>query len=94
MVLGLCSSTTYNKTIRVNSWDTKRKGKRIMEKTQFEKDLEIKESFIDLLNDVYPTVKIGYSTFTPAEILECCDPVAFAIGLVEHEDYLAEMENE
>ena len=35
-------------------------------KTQFEKDLEIKESFIDLLNDIYPTVKIGYSTFTPA----------------------------
>ena len=65
-----------------------------MEKTQFEKDLEIKESFIDLLNDIYPEVKIGYSTFTPAEILECCDPIAFAIGLVEHEDYLAEMENE
>jgi len=65
-----------------------------MEKTQYEKDAEIKESFIDLLNDVYPTVKIGYSTFTPAEILENCDPVAFAIGLVEHEDYLAEMEDE
>ena len=63
-------------------------------KSQLEKDIEIKESFCDLLNDVYPTVKIGYSTFTPAEILECCDPVAFAIGLVEHEDYLAEMENE
>ncbi len=63
-------------------------------KSQFELDLEIKESFIDLLNDVYPTVKIGYSTFTPAELLECCDPVAFSIGLIEHEDYLAEMENE
>ena len=63
-------------------------------KSEFEKDLEIKESFIDLLNDVYPTVKIGYSTFTPAEILECCDPIAFSIGLIEHEDYLAEMENE
>ena len=63
-------------------------------KTQFEKDLEIKESFIDLLNDVYPDVKIGYSTFTAAEILECCDPVAFSIGLIEHEDYLTEMENE
>ncbi len=69
-------------------------GKRSQMKSQFEKDLEIKESFIDLLNDVYPTVKIGYSTFTPAEILECCDPVAFSIGLIEHEDYLAEMENE
>ena len=65
-----------------------------MHKSQLEKDIEIKESFIDLHNDVYPTVKIGYSTFTPAEILECCDPVAFAIGLVEHEDYLAELEDE
>ena len=65
-----------------------------MSKSQLERDIEIKESFCDLLNDVYPPVKIGYSTFTPAEILECCDPVAFAIGLVEHEDYLAEMENE
>ena len=69
-------------------------GKRLQMKSQFEIDLEIKESFIDLLNDIYPEVKIGYSTFTPAEILECCDPIAFAIGLVEHEDYLAEMENE
>lgn len=65
-----------------------------MRKSQLEKDIEIKESFIDLLNDVYPPYKIGSSTFTPAEILECCDPVAFALGLVEHEDYLAEMENE
>ena len=65
-----------------------------MSKSQLEKDLEIKESFCDLLNDVYPTVKIGYSTFTPAEILECCDPIAFSIGLIEHEDYLAELEDE
>ena len=65
-----------------------------MTKSQFEKDLDIKDSFIDFLNDIYPSVKIGYSTFTPAEILECCDPVAFAIGLVEHEDYLAEIEDE
>ena len=63
-------------------------------KSQFEIDLEIKESFCEMLDEIYPNVKIGYSTFTPAEILECCDPVAFAIGLVEHEDYLAEMENE
>jgi len=63
-------------------------------KSQLEKDLEIKESFIDLLNDIYPTVKIGSSTFTPAEILECCDPIAFSIGLIEHQDYLDELENE
>ena len=63
-------------------------------KSQLEKDLEIKESFCDLLNDIYPTVIIGYSNFTPAEILECCDPIAFSIGLIEHQDYLEELEKE
>ena len=63
-------------------------------KSKLEKDIELKESFCQLLDDTYPTYKIGYSTFTASEILECCDPVAFAIGLLEHEDYLAEMENE
>ena len=63
-------------------------------KTQFEKDLEIKESFCEMLDEIYPNVKIGHSTFTASEILECCDPIAFSIGLIEHQDYLAEMENE
>ena len=63
-------------------------------KTQFEKDLEIKESFCQMLDEIYPNGKIGYSTFTASEILECCDPIAFSIGLIEHQDYLAEMENE
>lgn len=63
-------------------------------KSDFEKDFELKESFIDFLNDIYPNVRIGSSTFTAAEILECCDPVAFAIGVFEHQDYLTEMENE
>ena len=63
-------------------------------KSQLEKDIELKESFCQLLDDTYPTYKIGYSTFTASEILECCDPIAFSIGLIEHEEYLAEMENE
>jgi hypothetical protein len=63
-------------------------------KSQLEKDLEIKESFTQLLDEIYPTYKIGTSTFTASEILECCDPIAFSIGLIEHEDYLAELEDE
>jgi hypothetical protein len=63
-------------------------------KSQLEKDLDIKDSFDQALNDMYPDVKIGYSTFTASEILFNCDPIAYQIGLVEHEDYLAEMENE
>ena len=62
-------------------------------KSKLEKDIQLKESFCQLLDDTYPTYKIGYSTFTASEILECCDPIAFSIGLIEHEDYLAEMEN-
>ena len=46
------------------------------------------------LQPKHKCLMVSFSTFTPAEILECCDPVAFAIGLVEHEDYLAELENE
>ena len=60
-------------------------------KTQFEKDLEIKESFDELLDECYPDVKIGSSTFTASEILFCCDPIAYRIGLSEHEDYLADL---
>ena len=63
-------------------------------KTDFEKALEIKESFDQMLDDSFPDVKIGYSTFTASEILFNCDPVAYRIGLSEHEDYLAEIENE
>jgi hypothetical protein len=63
-------------------------------KSQLEKDLDIKDSFDQALDDMYPDVKIGYSTFTASEILFNCDPIAYQIELVEHEDYLAEMENE
>jgi hypothetical protein len=61
-----------------------------MSKSQLEKDLEIKESFDQMLDDSYPDVKIGYSTFTASEILFNCDPIAYQIGLVEHEDYMRE----
>ena len=59
-------------------------------KSKLERDIEIKESFCQLLDEVYPLYKIGYSTFTASEILECCDPIAFSIGLVEHEEYMRE----
>ena len=37
-------------------------------KSQLEKDLEIKESFCQLLDEVYPLYKIGHSTYTASEI--------------------------
>jgi hypothetical protein len=63
-------------------------------KTQFEKDLEIKEAWNALLDDVYPDVKIGYSTFTASEILFNCDPVMYEQGLLDYADGLMQMEDE
>ena len=63
-------------------------------KSELEKEIEIKESFDQMLDDSFPDVKIGYSTFTASEILFICDPVAYRIGLVEHEDYLSDLEKE
>jgi len=63
-------------------------------KTQFEKDLEIKEAWDALLNEVYPDVKIGYSTFTASEILFNCDPVMYEQGLLDYADGLMKVEDE
>ena len=59
-------------------------------KSQFEKDLEIKEAYDQLLDEIYPDVKIGYSTFTASEILFCCDPIAYRVGLSDYEASLEE----
>jgi hypothetical protein len=65
-----------------------------MNKTQFEKDLEIKEAYDALLNEIYPEVKIGYDTFDASEILFNCDPIMYNEGLLDFENGLLEMENE
>jgi len=59
-------------------------------KSEFEKNLEIKESYDQLLDEIYPDVKIGYSTFTASEILFNCDPIAYRVGLSDYEASLEE----
>ncbi len=59
-------------------------------KTDFEKDLEIKEAYDAMLDECYPDVKIGYSTFTASEILFNCEPVMYNEGLYDYQDALAE----
>ena len=51
-------------------------------------ELELKEQYDNLLDDIYPEVKIGYSTFTASEILFCCDPIAYRQGLLDYIDSL------
>ena len=63
-------------------------------KSQLEKDLEIKEGYDALLNECYPEIKIGYSTFTASEILFNCDPAMYHQGLLDYEDGLMEMEED
>ena len=59
-------------------------------KTEFEKELEIKEAYDAMLDEVYPDVKIGYSTFTASEILFNCDPVMYHQGLLDYTDSIEE----
>jgi hypothetical protein len=63
-------------------------------KTELEKEIEMKEGYDALLNECYPSVKIGYSTFTASEILFNCDPVMYQQGLLDYEDGLMKMEDE
>lgn len=56
-------------------------------------DYEIEEAYVEMLNECYEPVKIGYSEFYASDILKNCDPVAYRIGLSEYiEEYLNEQE--
>jgi len=46
----------------------------------------IEEMFDEMLDDVYPVVKIGDVTFYPSQILKQCDPIAYRIAVSEYED--------
>lgn len=59
-------------------------------KTDFEIELEMKEAYNQMLDECYPEVKIGYATFSASEILFCCDPIAYHVGLSDFESTLEE----
>jgi hypothetical protein len=44
----------------------------------------------DLLDEVYPMVKIGYSEFYPSEVMRSMDPIAYEEGFTEYCDSLAD----
>jgi hypothetical protein len=52
--------------------------------------MQLEEQFEEMLDEVYPVVKIGELTFYPSQILKECDPIAYRIGLSEFEDSLEE----
>ena len=44
----------------------------------------------DLLDDIYPTVKFGYSEFYPSEVMRQMDPTAYEEGFTEYCDSMAD----
>lgn len=43
------------------------------------------QEYRDLLDEIYPEVKIGYLTFSPSRIVEELDPTAFRCGVADFE---------
>jgi hypothetical protein len=52
------------------------------------------DRFDEMLNNVYPEYSMGWITFTPAQILKECDPVAYRIALSEFDDFFREGEED
>jgi hypothetical protein len=44
------------------------------------------DRFDEMLNETYPEYSMGWVSFTPAQILKECDPIAYRIALSEFED--------
>mgnify|MGYP000986914026 CR=1 FL=1 len=51
---------------------------------------ELKESFAEVLDDVYEPWIFGGCEYMPSDILKEIDPVHYEIALQDHADYLAE----
>lgn len=48
-------------------------------------DRELEEMYDEILNDSYGEIKLGYLTFSPADIIKNCDPIAYRVGLSDFE---------
>lgn len=42
---------------------------------------EVEEHYDDMLDELYPEVQIGFSTFYASQILKECDPIAYNLGM-------------
>ncbi len=56
-------------------------------------EIDIEASFCEMLDEIYPVVKIGKLTFYPSNILKTCDSIAYYLSLDEHRDYLHQEKN-
>ena len=54
---------------------------------------QARESYDEMLDECYPEVVLGYSTFSPSDILRTMDPTCYEMGFTEYVDNAAEDES-
>jgi hypothetical protein len=52
--------------------------------------VDIKEMYADLLDEIYEPIKFGELEYSPSQVLESVDPLAFHMGADEYADSLVE----
>lgn len=52
--------------------------------------VNIEELYRDLLDEVYEPIRFGELTYSPSQVLESVDPIAFNMGAGEYADSLIE----
>lgn len=55
---------------------------------------ELEEMFDEMLDETYPTFKIGSQEFYASQILANCNPILYDISVQEYADFLQEQEDE
>ena len=54
---------------------------------------QARESYDEMLDECYPEVVLGYSTFSPSDVLRTMDPTCYEMGFTEYVDNAAEDES-
>lgn len=47
--------------------------------------IDMEERYREMLDEIYPEVEVGYSTFLASRVLEELDPTAFRVGMSDYE---------
>lgn len=47
----------------------------------------IDDFYDDILDDCYPEIKIGSLTFSPSQVLQKCDPIAYSCGISDEQSF-------
>lgn len=61
------------------------------------KPIDVEQAYRDLLDQIYPAVKIGHSTYSVSRIVEELSPTDFRVGVADYtgtEESLTEIDGE